>query len=248
MGDLRIYPEFRIFFFFTFVEKKNLSLASWLFFYRGKKWWYGSTLLQTCHSSRFNLDIPIFQYKSRSITITRFHVWKSQVFFCFLIVKQKGVSRCRMPHVSKPTKCGLKINFMIGWIDGLGWILCTPRLSEWSRLGLASLSRRPSLTWCYSSADPRNSAVFFRDPLIVSPFATIGAAKIGKVRNPKYIIQRNSGIKEATNFFKACLQFHFREATVSVTNNFFCQSSIKCDSEIIILKWSPPSRESEKSR
>ena len=28
----------------------------------------------TCHSSRFNLDIPIFQYKSRSIPISRFHV------------------------------------------------------------------------------------------------------------------------------------------------------------------------------
>ena len=160
MGDLRIYPEFLIF-LKTFVEKKNLSLASWLFFLSGKKWRYDATLLQTCHSSRFNPDIPIFQYKSRArsfpISCVKIPV------FCFVskLEKQKGVSRCHMSHVSKPTKCGLKINFMIGWIDGLGWIFCTPRLSEWSRLGLASLSRRPSLTWCHSSADPKNSAGFF---------------------------------------------------------------------------------------
>ena len=36
--------------------------------------------LQTCHSSRFNRDIPIFQYKFRRIPISRFHVWKSRVF------------------------------------------------------------------------------------------------------------------------------------------------------------------------
>ena len=29
---------------------------------------------QTCHSSRFNRDIPIFQCKSRSIPISRFYV------------------------------------------------------------------------------------------------------------------------------------------------------------------------------
>ena len=86
---------------------------------------------------------------------------------------------------------------------------------------------------------------FLKDPTIFPPFATIWAAKIGKVRSPKYIIQRNSEIKEVTNFLKAYLQFHFHQATVSVTNNFFlyCESSIECDSEIIILKWSPPSRE-----
>ena len=32
MGDFQIYPEFRLFFFFPFVEKKtHLSPASWLF-------------------------------------------------------------------------------------------------------------------------------------------------------------------------------------------------------------------------
>ena len=119
------------FFFFTFVGKKNLSPASWLFFLSGKKWRFDPTLLQTCHSSRFNQDIPIFQYKSRGIPIFWFYVWKSQVFvFVSKLEKQKGFSLCRMSHVSKPTKLGLKINFMIGWIEGLGWILCTARLSE----------------------------------------------------------------------------------------------------------------------
>ena len=91
----------------------------------------------------------------------------------------------------------------------------------------------------------RGISLFFKDPPIFPPFATIWAAKIGKVRTQKYIIQRNSEIKEVTNFLKVYLQFHFHHATVSVTNNFFlyCESSIKCDSEIIILKWSPPSRE-----
>ena len=138
----------------------HLSCIPDFFFFRGKKtwarqvdyffigekmavWW---TLLQTCYSSRFNQDIPTFQYKFRGIPISLFHVWKSH-FFCFVwkLEKQKGVSCCRMSHVSKPTKFGLKINFMIGWIDGLGWILCTPGLNEWNRLGLASFSCRPSL-------------------------------------------------------------------------------------------------------
>ena len=144
--------------------------------------------MQTCHSSRFNRDIPIFQYKFRSIPISRFHVWKSRVFVSFRNwKKQKGVSLCCMARVSKPTKFGLKIKVMIGWI------LCTPPLSKWSRLGLASLSRRPELglTWCHSSADPRNSAGFEGSshlssiPPIFPPFAAIWAAETGKVRSPK---------------------------------------------------------------
>ena len=47
---------------------------------------------QTCHSSRFNRDIPIFQYKFRSIPISRFHVWKSQVFVSFRNWKNKRAS------------------------------------------------------------------------------------------------------------------------------------------------------------
>ena len=124
----------------------------------------------------------------------------------FLFRKQKGVSLCRMAPVSKPTKFGLKINVMIGRI------LCTPLLNEWSRLGLACLSRRPDLglTWCHSSADPRNSAGFEGSshlssiPPIFPPFATIWAAETGKVLSP---IQRNSEINEATklinNFISA---------------------------------------------
>ena len=140
---------------------------------------------QTCHSSRFNRDIPIFQHKFRSIPISRVKIPS----FCLVskLEKQKGVSFCCMAHVSKPTKFGLKINAMIGWI------LCTPRLSEWSMLGLASLSRRPELglTWCHSSADLRNSAGFEGPshlssiPPIFPPFATIWAAETGKVQSPK---------------------------------------------------------------
>ena len=82
--------------------------------------------------------------------------------FCFVskLDKQKGASLCRMARVFKPTKFGLKIIFIIGWIDSLGSILWTPRLSEWSRL--ASLSRRPELPWCHFSSDLRNSASFER--------------------------------------------------------------------------------------
>ena len=142
---------------------------------------------QTCHSSRFNRDIPIFQHKSRSIPISRLYVWKSRVFVSFRDWKKKGVSFCCMARVSKPTKFGLKINAMIGWI------LCTPRLSEWSRLGLASLSGRPELglTWCHSYADLRNSAGFEGSshlssiPPVFPPFAKIWAAETGKVRSPK---------------------------------------------------------------
>ena len=142
-------------------------------------------IVQTCHSSRFNRDIPIFQYKSRHFPIPRVKIPS----FCFVskLEKQKGVSLCCMARVSKPTKFGLKINAMIGWI------LCTPRLSEWSRLGLASLSRHPELglTWCHSSADPRNSAGFEGSshlssiPPIFPPFTKIWAAETGKVRSPK---------------------------------------------------------------
>ena len=84
---------------------------------------------------------------------------------------------------------------------------------------------------------------FFKDP----PFATIWAANIGKVRSPKYIIQRNSGIKEATNFLKLIYNFISAKQllVLPITFFFFYESSIrsKCDSKIIILKWSPPSWE-----
>ena len=99
------------FFIFTFVEKKP-EPGKLTIFLSGKKWRYDATLLQTCHSSRFNPDIPIFQYRSRSIPISCVKI----PVFCFVLKleKQKGVSRCRMSHVSKPTKCGLKINFIMG--------------------------------------------------------------------------------------------------------------------------------------
>ena len=156
MGDLRIFLEFRI--FFTFVEKKTLSPASWLFL-SGKKWRNDATLLQTCQSSRFNPDIPIFQYKSRSRSILIPRV-KIPVFFCFVSKLEKNN---KASHVvacpQKAHKVWAKNKFMIGWIDGLGWFLCTLRLSEWSRLGLASLSPRPLL--CATLPPIRGIPLFF---------------------------------------------------------------------------------------
>ena len=83
MGHLRIFPEFRIFFFFfTSVEKKNLSPASWQFFCLGK---IGGIIRHYCR--------PATKCKiSRSIRISRFHVWKSQVFVLFRNWKKKKAS------------------------------------------------------------------------------------------------------------------------------------------------------------
>ena len=90
MGHLRIFPEFRIF-FFTSVEKKNLSPASWLFFCLGK---IGGIIRHYCR--------PAFKYKiSRSIRISRFHVWKSQDFVLFRNWKKKKASHfvaCLQAH------------------------------------------------------------------------------------------------------------------------------------------------------
>ena len=155
--------------------------------------------------------IGISQFFSTNLGVSRFPDSTSEnpeFLFRFEIGKTKGISLCCMARVSKPTKFGLKINAMIGWI------LCTPRLSEWSRLGLASLSRRPELglTWCHSSADPRNCAGFEGSshlssiPPIFPPYATIWPAETGKV-NSKIIIQRNSEINKPTklinNFISA---------------------------------------------
>ena len=145
---------------------------------------------QTFHSSQFNRDISIPRVKIPS--------------FCFVskLEKQKGLSLCCMARISKPTKFGLKINAMIRWI------LCTPRLSEWSRLGLAPLSRRPELglTWCHSSADPRSSAGFEG----LSHFSSVcNDLDRGNRESAKseIIIQRNSEINERTklinNFISA---------------------------------------------
>ena len=79
--------------FFFYSRGKKTWARQVDYFFIGKKWRYDATLLQTCHSSRFNPDIPIFQYKSRGILISRFHLWKSH-FFCFVskLEKLKGVS------------------------------------------------------------------------------------------------------------------------------------------------------------
>ena len=55
MDNLQIYLEFRIFFFFTFVGKKTWARQVDYFFIREKMVVWPDT-------TRFNLDIPIFQY------------------------------------------------------------------------------------------------------------------------------------------------------------------------------------------
>ena len=160
-----------------------------------------------------------------------------------------------MARVSKPTKFGLKINVMIGWI------LCTPRLSEWSRLGLASLSRRPELglIWCHSSADdPRNSAGFEGSSHLSLIPPVFPRLQWSWPRKPGKCEVRNYNSAELRNqrSYEAYKQFHFRKATSnsrigsllwhlgdnkrskqpnSHQFRFFCESSIKYDSEIIIL-------------
>ena len=110
-----------------------------------------------------------------------------------------------MVRVSKPTKFRLKMNVMIGWF------------CEWSRPGLASLSRRPELgtTWCHSSADPRNSTGFeglshlsYIPPIFLC-LQRSGPRKPGKceVRNYNAAELRNQRNYEVNK------QFHFREAT-----------------------------------
>ena len=150
--------------------------------------------------------------------------------------KQKGVSLCRMARVFKPTKCGLKINFIIGWIDGLGLILWTPRLSEWSRLGLASLFRRPELTWCHCSANPRNP-LLLKDPPIFPRFYPFSSVCNDLGRGNRESAKFEIIINEATIGY---LHFNFCKATS--TNSVLGESFIKYDSELIILTGSPPSR------
>ena len=165
-----------------------------------------------------------------------------------------------MARVSKPTKFGLKINVMIGWI------LCTPGLSDWSRLW-------PCLSFPLPRTRPYMMPLFRRSEefrwfwriipsfLDSSHFSSVcsdlgrGNRESGK---SEIIIQRNSEINEAYK------QFHFRKATSNrrigsllwhLGDNkrskqpkklppipfffFFCESSIKYDSEIIILTGSP---------
>ena len=133
--------------------------------------------------------------------------------FCFVskLEKQKGVSLFCMARVYKPTKFKLKINAMIGWI------LCTPRLSEWSRLGLASLSRRPELglTWCHSSADPRNPLVLKDHPIFPQFLPFFLRLQLSGPRKPGKCEVRNNNSAELQNqrTYEAYKQFHFREAT-----------------------------------
>ena len=149
------------------------------------------TYTQTCHSSRFKVDIPIFQYKSRTIPISRFHVWKSRVFVLFQNWKnQRAFHFVTWPVTSSPQSVGLKY---FGWIDGLGLILWTPRLSEWSRLSFPSPRTNMMPLFCW-----------FEDPPIFPRFYPISSIcnDVGRGNREsakfKIIIQRNSEINEAT--------------------------------------------------
>ena len=81
------------YFFLPPWKKKNLSPASWLFFCLGK---IGGIIRHYCR--------PATKYKisrSRSIRISRFHVWKSQVFVLFPNWKKKKASHfvaCLQAH------------------------------------------------------------------------------------------------------------------------------------------------------
>ena len=63
--------------------------------------------------------------------------------------------------------------------------------------------------------------LFLKDPPIFPPFATIWAAKIGKVRSPKYIIQRSSKIKEPTIFMKLIYNFISAKQLLVLPITFF---------------------------
>ena len=247
------------FFFFTFMEKKTWARQVDYFFI-GEKWQYDPTLMQTCHSSQFfskNLEIyPDFPIPRAKIP-----------GFCFVskLEKQKGVSLCRMSHVSKLTKRGLKINFMIGWIDGLSWILCTLLLSEWGRLaGMGILRIFPHLRISAVSIFPHSNQR--------ERNAKKNACKI-TLTEPQREMQKNCSQKYPLQIFETkqkpgifargigksgyisrFLLKNWDEWQVCISVGsylpgsimfffFFCESSIKCDSEIIILKWSLPSRE-----
>ena len=162
-----------------------------------------------------------------------------------------------MARASKSTKFGLKINVMIGWI------LCTPRLSEWSRLGLASPSGRPELG--HATLLPiQGIPLVLKDhpnfPRFLPFFLRLqrsGPRKPGKWEVQNY----NSAELRNQRSYEAYKQIHFREATSyrrirsfswHLGDNkrskqpkklppipFFCESSIKYDSEIIILTGSP---------
>ena len=98
-------------------------------------------------------------------------------------------------------------------IDGLGLILWTPRLREWSRL--VSLSRRPELTWGHASADPRNSAAFEGPSHLSSILPIFLRLQRSVLRKSGKCELRNYNSAELRNqwSYEAYLHFHFREAT-----------------------------------
>ena len=127
------------FFFFYFCGKTAWARRVDCFFYRGKMTIW-TMIWHFCRPATHTDFIGISRFFTTNLEVSRFPDSTCKIpGFCFVskLEKQRGVSLCRMSHVSKPTKRGLKINFMIGWIDGLGWILCTPWLSEGGRLGVA---------------------------------------------------------------------------------------------------------------
>ena len=165
-----------------------------------------------------------------------------------------------MARVSIPTKFGLKINVMFGWI------LCTLWLSEWSRLGLASLSpsprTRPNMMPLFRRSEEfrwfrRIIPSFLDSSHFFLRLQRSGPRKPGKCEVWNY----NSAELRNQRSYETYKQFHFREATSNrrvgsllwhLGDNkrakeskklppipFFCESSIKYNSETIILTGSP---------
>ena len=98
--------------FFYLRGKKKQPEPNKLTIFIGEKWRYDATLLQTCHSFRFNPDIPIFQYKSRSRSILIPRVKITVFLFCFEIRKTKRLlTLLHVPCLQKAHKVWAKNKF-----------------------------------------------------------------------------------------------------------------------------------------
>ena len=106
------------FFFLTFMEKKPECDKLTIFFIVEKKLRYDATLLQTCHSSRFNRDIMIFQYKSRFPDSMREN---PSFLFCFEIGKTKRCLTLSYVPCLQAHKVWVKNKFY-DWLNCRPWL------------------------------------------------------------------------------------------------------------------------------
>ena len=115
MGDLRI------FFFFTFVGKKNLSPASWLFFIREKN---GRMIRHYCRPATHPNLIGISRFFSTNLEVSRFSdstCENPRFLFCFEIGKTKR--RLTLSHVTclQAHKAWAKNKFY-DWLNWRPWL------------------------------------------------------------------------------------------------------------------------------